>query len=340
MSDMRSQEQHAWYVAKEGKDYAEAARLFAPLAERCSETALLNLGWMHEHGRLGPIDLDKAISFYERAAQTGSARAKSYLGQALKDKGDLKRARAVFIEGAEQGDVRCMATAGAMLAHGQGGKANVEAGAAWLACAADSGDTFARRELSWLASQRAWDTLISFKFERAARLYEPLAARGSANALINLGVMYRNGWRGRPPDLEKAISYYEKAAATGYVGAKRYLGRALAAKGDLKRARILFIDGAKQDNTVCMVMAGKMLMRGLGGGADATAGRAWLVRAADRGQVSARRELLRLEMRDTSSPFRRLRLWGKRHWILLVALPRFLRDPFGEDFAATRVRSA
>lgn len=144
--DLRSEEQRA-LDAKRAGEYLESARLFEPLAAFGSEMALLVLGCMHRDGRLGPPDLDKAIALFERAAGTGSARAKVYLGAAWKKKGDLQCARAIFLDGAEQGDTPCMCRLGRMLVRGEGGETDLATGVAWLTRAADSGHVFARREL-------------------------------------------------------------------------------------------------------------------------------------------------------------------------------------------------
>ena len=98
--DIRAEEWRAWDAMQAGA-YFESARLFEPLAALGSETALLSLGWIHKEGHLGRPDLEKAISLWETAASAGSAKAKDYLGSTLKDKGDLQRARSVFLEGAE-----------------------------------------------------------------------------------------------------------------------------------------------------------------------------------------------------------------------------------------------
>jgi TPR repeat protein len=178
---------------------------------------------------------------------------------------------------------------------------------------------------------RAWRAMEARNYAEAARLFEPLAARGSETALLNLGWMYKNGHLG-PPDREKAMSFWEKAASAGSASARHHMGRALMESGDLQRARALFIEGANQGNKACMSMAGKMLVRGRGGEVSHDAGVAWLTRAADDGHAHARRELLRLDMQSSRSLPRRLWLWWKVILLAFATFFRALRNRYSDDF--------
>lgn len=178
--------------------------------------------------------------------------------------------------------------------------------------------------------QRAWRALEAKKYEEAARLYRPLADSGSVHALIGLGWIHQNGFIGRP-DQEKAIQLWEEAARLGSGLAKHYLGRAWKDKGDLAKARALFVDGAEQGHKPCMSMAGKMMVRGLGGPVETEAGVAWLVRAAEDGHVFAERELLRLDIQNSRSLLRRIWLYGRLVLRGFVLAPRMARDPYSDD---------
>lgn len=165
MKKMKAEEQHAWQAMNEGA-YEESAKLFEPLAKRGSEMALINLGWMHHKGHLGRPDLDKAISYYERASNGGSARAKHYLGRALIEKNESQRARAVFVKGAGLGNTPCMFMAGKMLVRGQGGEPDIQGGVAWLTRAAESGHVHAQRELLRLEMRNApslWQRMLTLR---------------------------------------------------------------------------------------------------------------------------------------------------------------------------------
>lgn len=59
-------------------------------------------------------------------------------------------------------------------------------------------------------------------YTKAAKLYRPLAKKGSAEAQFYLGVMYANG-EGVPKDAAKAVEFYRLAAAQGDASAQRLL---------------------------------------------------------------------------------------------------------------------
>ena len=87
MTDAHLKAVDAWRAMQAG-NFKEAARLYEPLAEQGSETALINLGTMYERGRLGRPDEKRAVSLWKRAASAGSAAAKYRLG-------DCSRAKAI-----------------------------------------------------------------------------------------------------------------------------------------------------------------------------------------------------------------------------------------------------
>ena len=60
-------------------------------------------------------------------------------------------------------------------------------------------------------------------YQMAMEEWLPYAAMGDANALFNLGQMYRLG-KGVPVDYEMAEYYYERAAEKGHTGAQGNLG--------------------------------------------------------------------------------------------------------------------
>ena len=71
------------------------------------------------------------------------------------------------------------------------------------------------------------DALVAFKagdYQKAFRLYKPLAEQGYAWAQYGLGVMYHEG-NGVPEDYAKAVHWYTKAAEQGYAEAQFLVGR-------------------------------------------------------------------------------------------------------------------
>lgn len=169
--------------------------------------------------------------------------------------------------------------------------------------------------------QRAWDALTSGAYQESARLYELLAKRGSTHALVNLGRMYKNGQLGAP-DLDKAMSYFERAANVGSAPAKYSLAQAWITKGDPHRARVLLLEAAEQGHTPSMNKVGGMLVSGQGGDVDVQAGTEWLTRAASGGHVYAERELLRLRLEASRSFGQRMLIRWKILRLVLSVLAR------------------
>jgi hypothetical protein len=59
---------------------------------------------------------------------------------------------------------------------------------------------------------------------RAASWYRYAADKGSSNAMVNLGLMYRRGWGGLPKDDVQAASWYLKAAEAGSAAGMNNVG--------------------------------------------------------------------------------------------------------------------
>lgn len=127
--------------------YEDAARLFEPLAKKDSVAALLNLGWMHNTGRLGAPNKVAAVEYWMRAANKGSPEALYYLGCNKLENGDANSARDLFMKGAQLGQKSCIYRAGKMLVLGEGGFQERDRGMEMLQQAADSGHHYARRLL-------------------------------------------------------------------------------------------------------------------------------------------------------------------------------------------------
>lgn len=68
------------------------------------------------------------------------------------------------------------------------------------------------------------DTL-GYDPERAIKYFEEAAARGSAFGHNNLGLVYSKGWGGIPKDYTRAISHFEAASDKGHSVAATHLGR-------------------------------------------------------------------------------------------------------------------
>jgi TPR repeat protein len=87
----------------------------------------------------------------------------------------------------------------------------------WVAGAA-RGEAEALYELGW-CYHSGEGVPQSYRYERAAALYQQAAAKGHAGAQTELGWCYRNG-EGVPQSYERAAELFQQAAATGHAGAQ------------------------------------------------------------------------------------------------------------------------
>jgi TPR repeat protein len=144
--------------------------------------------------------------------------------------------------------------------------------------------------------QQADKALQEKRFDDAIRLFEKAADAGDGNALLFLGDVYYIG-RFRTQDFQKARSYYEKAEASGYLGAERannlgvIYADGLGVKRDDKRAFQLFERSAKGGFSWGMTNLGVRYEQGLGVPQDYKQARQWYEKAAAKGNEEARNRL-------------------------------------------------
>lgn len=168
---------------------------------------------------------------------------------------------------------------------------------------------------------------------RARGLLTPLAEAGHSGAMFSIGLMYQMG-RGVDKDLDKAMKYYQDAAAKGFAPAENNIGvmyklgigrpvdYAEAAKWFIKaapshtmakfnladmydngygvpqddaKAAQLYIKCAAEGAPPCMYFAGRFLESGRGVPKDLAKAKAYFYQAAEHGYVLAERKVRMLE---------------------------------------------
>lgn len=96
------------YAAYKSGYYQRAMDLWLPLAEAGDPRAQEFIGILHEEGHGVPKDIEKAISWYERAAESGDMAAQYNLGRIYLEgklvEADVERGRELLKRAAEQGD--------------------------------------------------------------------------------------------------------------------------------------------------------------------------------------------------------------------------------------------
>lgn len=152
-------------------DYANAMRLYRPLAEQGDARAQTSLGRMYLRGQGASRDYREAMKWFRRAAALGSADAQFNLGDIyLREYGvkqDLIEAARWFTRAAEQGHVGAQFTLAVLYLIGQG---------------------------------------VSKSQQKAAYWFDRAAAQGFPDAQVELGILYGTG-RGLPKDMVTAYKW-------------------------------------------------------------------------------------------------------------------------------------
>lgn len=147
-----STELNAALRAQEAGDYAKAATLFLPLAEKGDAVAQFNLGVLYSQGRVIMQDNKIAMQWYLAAAEQGHAQAQANAGQ-MYDRGsgvpqDYKKAMRWLELSAKQHNATAQFYIGEMYAQGRGVPQNATEAIKWYRLAADQGNASASAQLA------------------------------------------------------------------------------------------------------------------------------------------------------------------------------------------------
>lgn len=138
--------------AQEAGDYARAATLFLPLAEKGDAIAQFNLGLLYAQGRVILQDYRIALQWYLAAAEQGHPEAQNKLGELyVSGKGvaqDFKKAMNWFLLSAKQENATAQLHIGDMYAEGQGVPQDYREVFKWYQLAAKQGDSVAHARLA------------------------------------------------------------------------------------------------------------------------------------------------------------------------------------------------
>lgn len=148
--------------AYEAGDYAGAHAAWAPLAERGDVAAMRNLGHLYRWGQGVERDIQQAMHWYRRAAETGFARAQANLAAIYLqgDEGvsiDYAEAHKWFEAAARQGHAVAQYNLGLMYELGLGVEKNEAIALGWYNNAAKTGQPDALERLSLLVMRRDGD---------------------------------------------------------------------------------------------------------------------------------------------------------------------------------------
>ena len=204
-------------------NYARALEIFKALVASGSFEAKAWLGSMYLLGHGTPCNPALGLPLIEDAAEEHNPVGLRFLAvayaQGLGVPRDLSKARSLYQNAIDAGDIRSYSRLGMMMILGLGAEPDHEEGKALLVKGASKGDPWAMVELGHLYATD------SPKPNLAAALlqYEKAATYGNRIAAFRAGRLLEHG-AGAPMNIEGAASYYLQAARQGQADAQVALG--------------------------------------------------------------------------------------------------------------------
>lgn len=131
-------------------------------------------------------------------------------------------------------------------------------------------------------------------YKAAVELWRPLADRGDADALFNLGQSYRFG-RGVAANMATAKSLFERASRGGHVESQATLGLLLLQSGDQLQALEWMKSAAEAREPRALLVYGTALINGDGATQDRLLGYAYVHAASAAGLPAAKKTLAELD---------------------------------------------
>ena len=206
----------------EAPDYKTARQWYEKAAQNGYPDGWSYAGDIYLNGYEDGIeDKDKAIEYYDRGIEMGSARSMASMGYMYYKGTDYDNALIYFKKGANAGSSYSMRLIGLCYHYGKGVDEDPEKAAEWYAQAASAGDAYACLLIGSLYEGAILDEEPDYT--NAIRWYLMGADRGSDGCAYRLGNMYYKG-NGASKDIDTAKRYYQKAADAGNAPAMKALG--------------------------------------------------------------------------------------------------------------------
>lgn len=253
--------------------------------------AMHQIGTSYEKGLATEKDLEKALTWHEKAAAKGLVMAMTDAGNIYMNRDfpgyDAKKAYGYFLEGAAKGYHEAEAHLADCFYCGIGTEADEKKAILCFTRAADHGNSEACDALGTLY---VLGSGVSADTEKAFHYFREGAERGSAVCYFKWGDCYFYG-RGTDIDYKKALALYEKSWELGYTRAASAIGMlclmgtagpkdpGLALEWLQKAADAGDIDG--------MTYLGKCYAEGIAAKKDTALAKRYLTAAAHGGQVEA-----------------------------------------------------
>ncbi|MBF0106904.1 MAG: SEL1-like repeat protein [Deltaproteobacteria bacterium] len=272
-------------------DMDKAMYWYNKSAEQGYALAQYHLGTIYIYGDGLPRDSEKALYWYQKAAEHGNADAQYSLGRIHYNgeatSKDLEKATYWYQKAAEQGHAEAQYNIGWMYVMGEGTPKKLEKAVSWLHKAANQGYSDAQRAMGWVYETGEG---IPKDLEKAVSWYQKAANQGDAEAQFLLGGMYEGG-KGIQEDLKKSVHWYKKAAEQDHVDAQHNLAVMYylgnGVQRNLERTVYWLQKAASQDDADAQAKLGGLYRDGEGVAKDLTKSAYWYEKAAKLGSIGA-----------------------------------------------------
>ncbi len=222
------------------RDAVQAVTWFRRAAERGDASAQYNLALMYERGEGVPQDYKEAVRWLSLAADKDLVAAILDLAElSLQPPNstmnrDVAKAVQYYKKAANLGSAIAQATLGTIFTKGLQGKVDYDQAVNWYRKAAGQGEPDG--ELG-LGVSYALGHGVPVDLEAARRLLAAAAGKGQIEAQYDLAIMCEEG-KGAPADRDLAAQYYQMAADRGMAKAQYRYGLLLARSSESRSNRI------------------------------------------------------------------------------------------------------
>ena len=221
------------------KDPAQAVSWFRQAAEGGDAAAQYNLALIYERGDAIPQDKKESIRWLTAAADQNVLPAildlaRIYMHPSDSSAPDIDRAIRYYEKAADLGSGIADAILGTIFANGMQGKPDYDQSVKWYRKAAEQGQADGQ---FGLGLRYALGQGVPLDLEEARRLFTAAADQGQMDAQYDLAIVYEEG-KGTPADPSLAEHFYQLAANEGMPKAQFRLGRLLASKQQTRSDRV------------------------------------------------------------------------------------------------------
>ncbi|MBR7074301.1 MAG: SEL1-like repeat protein [Oscillospiraceae bacterium] len=272
----------------EEHNYEKALEWYEKAADAGSAGALYKIGEMYEDGRGVTQDYKKALAYYTQAADAGSSSAMFQLGRMAElGRGmttDYEQAFLWYQKAAEAGHKMAMNNLAAFYQKGLGTTQDYSKSMEWLRKAASVGESLAMFNIGVLYENGFG---VEQDYYEAAAWYQKAVDAGNTNAMLSLAFLYEKG-KGVSQNYEKAMKYYLEASDEGNAKAQYSIGELYysghGVEKDFKKASEWFLKSAENGLAEAMCRMGILYENGKGVPQDYKKAMEWYLEAVEAGQ--------------------------------------------------------